>query len=407
MKNFLCVLLFLASVANIAKSQSINYENPLWAFDYMRNAWKNNIDFLEVEKRIAADSIYVGADFRDYYGQALMTVQTFNGNIKGKNQTNNQFRHSTKKLKESEMLNKQIHPADAGKFIIENFSDEKIIMFNEAHLYPQHRTFIHSLLTNLYHKGYKHLFMETLSAEQPVTQYPERETGIYTNEPCMANLVRTAIQTGFSLHAYDGYSYANRDSASARNIYNVIRNNPDDKFIVICGFDHNNEKKSQSLASYLKQITQIDPLTVDLTIYSEPESSEYYDELISFYQIDHPSVLIGKHHKHIVMKNSSGRDLYVIFPPTVYIHNYPKWMINQHENKWYSISFNDFDVAKVYIKEELEQISHPVPYSFKYNDGNKYFLVPKKDFVVKFYKLKDKDWIISGIYDSSDMKFNK
>lgn len=82
-------------------------------------------------------------------------------------------------------------------------------------------------------------------------------------------------------------------------------------------------------------------------------------------------------------------------------------MINQHENKWYPISFNDFDVAKVYIKEELEQISHPVPYSFKYNDGNKYFLVPKKDFVVKFYKLKDKDWIISGIYDSSDMKFNK
>lgn len=96
MKNLLFVLLFLASVANIAKSQSINYENPLWALDYMRNAWKNNTDFLEVEKRIAADSIYVGADFRDYYGQALMTVQTFNGNIKGKNQTNNQFRHSTK-----------------------------------------------------------------------------------------------------------------------------------------------------------------------------------------------------------------------------------------------------------------------------------------------------------------------
>lgn len=35
------------------------------------------------------------------------------------------------------MLNKQIHPVDAGKFIIENFSDEKIIMFNEAHLYLQ------------------------------------------------------------------------------------------------------------------------------------------------------------------------------------------------------------------------------------------------------------------------------
>lgn len=408
MRNILICIIILSFISNLSdntiKGQTINYNNPLWAFDYMREAWKNNIDFLEAEHKIITDSSFVNRKFRDYYGQALMTVQTFNGKISDKDRTYKDFRNPAIKLKQSENLDDNIKPVNANKFILENFSNEKVIMFNEAHLYPQHRTFINSLLRDLYNKGYRHLFMETLSKEQMEIKYPEREMGIYTNEPCMANLVRNSIQIGYKLHAYDGYEHTNRDSVSAQNIYRVIQKNPQDKFIIICGFEHNNEKISRSLAAYLNQIAQIDPLTIDLTVYSEPETSKYYYELVSFYHITHPSILTDTTNKHIAMKNSSGRDIYVIFPPTTYIHGYPTWMVNQYENKWDTINFTNFDVAKVYIKDEIEHAKSPIPYSFKYQDNNKKILVPCKDYIIRFYKLKNDCPDYIGYYDSQNMK---
>lgn len=205
----------------------------------------------------------------------------------------------------------------------------------------------------------------------------------------MANLVRNAVRTGFKLHAYDGYAYKNRDSVSAENIYKVIQDNPQDKFLVICGFDHNNEKRPHSLASYLYNIAQINPLTIDLTVYSEPESSDYYNELIKYYQIKAPTVLTDTDNKQVLMKNSSGRDLYVVFPHTEYVHDYPQWMINQKENKFDSLKFSDYDVAKVYIKEELVHVKSPIPYSFKFRNSDNTILVPLEDYIIGLYKLKD------------------
>lgn len=391
MKNFVLLLSIGLLYCSIIPAQTINidYNNPLWSFDYMREAWKNNVDFLETEYRMQTDSIHAKQEFRDYYGQALMTVQTFNGRILEKDRTNLFFRNPIRKLKQSENLSETIHPANAKDFILKNFLDEKVIMFNEAHLYPQHRAFINSLLKDLYDHGYRHLFMEALSAEYEGVACPEREMGVYTNEPCMANLVRNAIQTGFRLHAYDGYAYKNRDSVSAENINKVIQNNSRDKFIILCGFDHNNEKRFRSLASYLNKIAQINPLTIDLTIYSEPESSNFYNELLEYYHIETPSILTDTNNKQVAMKNSSGRDLYVVFPHTKYVHDYPQWIINQRENKFDSLKFSDYDVAKVYIKEELTYVKSPIPYSFKYKNNDNTILVPLKDYIIRFYKLKE------------------
>lgn len=391
MRSFVSILSVLLSCCSTISAQSINidYNNLLWAFDYMRDAWKNNMDFLETEHKMLLDSTHVEVEFRDYYGQALMTVQTFNGRVLEKDRTNSFFRNATQKLEQSEVLSDAIHPENAKDFILDNFLDEKVIMFNEAHLYPQHRTFVNSLLNDLYDNGYRHLFMEALSPEYTDITYPEREMGIYTNEPCMANLVRNAIQVGLKLHAYDGYAYKNRDSVSAENIYKVIRDNPKDKFLVICGFDHNNEKHPRSLASYLNKIAQINPLTIDLTVYSEPESSNYYNELINYYHIEVPTVLTDINNKQVCMQNSSGRDLYIIFPHTEYVHGYPQWMINPKENKFEYWDFSDYDVAKVYLKEEFAHVKFPIPYSFKYGNNDNAILVPLEDYIIRFYKLKD------------------
>lgn len=391
MKKYIVILSVMLLGCNTVFSQSMNidYSNPLWAFDYMRDAWKANMDFFETECKIQLDSTHVKSKFRDYYGQALMTVQTFNGRIIEKDRTNSLFCNPTLKLKQSEVMSDAITPSIAKDYILKNFLYEKVIMFNEAHLYPQHRTFINSLLKDLYDNGYRHLFMEALSPEYTYIDYPEREMGIYTNEPCMANLVRNAIRTGFKLHAYDGYAYKNRDSISAENIYKVIRENTKDKFLVICGFDHNNENRPKSLAYYLKKISHINPLTIDLTVYSEPESSDYYNELINYYRIEFPTVLTDPDNKQVFMKNVSGRDLYIVFPHTEYVHGYPQWMIDPKENKFEYSDFSDYDIAKVYYKEELTQVKYPIPYSIKYRNNDNIILVPLRDYIIKYYKLKE------------------
>ena len=38
------VLLYCSTIS--AQLIKIDYNNPLWSFDYMREAWKNNMDFL-------------------------------------------------------------------------------------------------------------------------------------------------------------------------------------------------------------------------------------------------------------------------------------------------------------------------------------------------------------------------
>ncbi|MBM6657002.1 hypothetical protein H6B28_17420 [Bacteroides mediterraneensis] len=58
------VLLYCSTIS--AQLIKIDYNNPLWSFDYMREAWKNNMDFLEAEHRIQIDSTHVNQKFRDY-----------------------------------------------------------------------------------------------------------------------------------------------------------------------------------------------------------------------------------------------------------------------------------------------------------------------------------------------------
>lgn len=81
------------------------------------------------------------------------------------------------------------------------------------------------------------------------------------------------------------------------------------------------------------------------------------------------------------------------------LHNWPFYnnSRNQQENRFDSLKFSDYDVAKVYIKEESGHVKSPVPYSFKHkNDDNML-----KDYIIEFYKLKDgkPDFIRS--YDSN------
>lgn len=101
---YIIPIVFICCNTISVQSINIDYNNSLWSFDYMRDSCKANIDFLETEYRIQNDSTHVKQEFSDFYGQALMTVQTFNGKISEKDHTYLLFRNPIKKLKQSEKL---------------------------------------------------------------------------------------------------------------------------------------------------------------------------------------------------------------------------------------------------------------------------------------------------------------
>lgn len=357
--------------------EAINHQNPLWAFDFLVESWKNQQDAYTTRYRIEADSSFINPQFRDYYGQALMTAYTLEGDIEGKDHAGRLFRDEKQKLTMPENLSPDILAADARSFLLEKADKKQAILINEAHLYPQHRLFMTSLLPGLYELGYRHIFVEAL--DQDSVEIPSKTMGIYTSEPAFAHLTRQAIALGFQLHPYDAPTIANRDSAAARNILERTKAfSSQDKWIVFCGFDHNNQQSRRSLAHYLKTLADMDPMCVDQTIYSEPENSRYYQELLDYYAIQKPTILTDRHGEAVPLNNASNRDYFVISPRTAFLNGYPIWLTTYTACQWLESPFTDYDTVEVYYQEEMEKTKYPIPFSVKRKsrDNEDLLLVP-------------------------------
>lgn len=386
-KPFLIAL--LGAWITIGQAQeAINHKNPLWAFDYLIESWKSQQDAYATRYRIEADSAYVDPQFRDYYGQALMTAYTLEGDIEGKDHAGRQFRNEKQKLTKPENLSPDLLATDARAFLLEKADERQAILINEAHLYPQHRLFMASLLPGLYELGYRHIFIEALDKDS--VEIPSKTMGIYTCEPAFAHLTRQAIALGFQLHPYDAPTIANRDSAAARNILAQTKDFPNqDKWIVFCGFDHNNQQSRRSLARYLKTLAGMDPICVDQTIYSEPEGSPHYQELLDYYDIQKPTILTDRQGKAVPLNNASNRDYFVISPRTTFLNGYPIWLTTYTACQWLKSPFTDYDTVEVYYQEEMEKTPHPIPFSVKRkgtNDENLLLVPNDKPYRLIYYK---------------------
>ena len=392
--NILFFFIFSFLYINVSAQDSINYKNPLWAFDYLISSWKAQIPFCEIEYNIKKDSIYVSSEYRDFYGQALMTICTLNGNISYKDTIANDFRDKISNLSILENENIDIYDIKPQKILIEEAQKKDIMMINEAHLYPQHRAFMSSLLEDLYNVGYRHLFLEALSSDC-TSEYPLKNMGIYVCEPTFANLIRKAILLGFTINSYDGYATSNRDSISAVNICKKINDfNRTGKSIIYCGFEHNNEFMPHSVAFYLQKILNIDIMTVDQTLFSEAESSIFYEKILNNYCIDKPAVLQGGTWENIKNRNAWGQDYYIISPKTSYKYGYPIWVIDE-ASTWILNDVMEYDCVEVFYDDEYEKLIDPIPFSVKYHkksnltEKDKILVPMNHEYKVIYSKIRD------------------
>ncbi|NHN26571.1 hypothetical protein FIA58_012865 [Flavobacterium jejuense] len=314
-----------------------------------------------------------------YYREALTTWDKNGGGFK--------------KLSAKDSLYfKNFKPKSAKEYIIERSKAEQIIIINEAHHNARHRVFTTSLLRGLYENGYRFLGLEALSDTLiNDRKFPTIKSGYYVKEPQMANLIRVALEMGFTLFEYeatDGKNGKEREIEQAENIKKIIDENPNSKFLIHCGYDHVIEgtpkikRWEKAMAGRLKKITNRNPFTIDQVTYSEKSDLKFTNPIIELVNKATSVVLIDeKGSLFNGLADNDKVDCQIIHPITKYISYRPNWLLLDKERKKYTIpkskinqypalvlafKYNEYehqgipvDVVEILNKEEIPKLMLP------------------------------------------------
>lgn len=244
---------------------------------------------------------------------------------------------------EQAALFKRFKPIDAKKTILNEAAKTRLLIINEAHHISLHRNYLASLLPELYQLGYTILGLEALGYEDTLLNergYPILQSGFYTRESCFGNLIREAIKIGFTVLPYEQISHdstqiaVGREKAQALNIQKIMDRYPEKKLILFCGYDHVAEDTLKNfmglpMAGQLKQLTGVDPFTIDQTALTEFHIvGNRYRHLM----LEQQNVLytdsISNYFNYATLPKKIDCNLY--HPNTKLIHNRPHWLKNNH-----------------------------------------------------------------------------
>jgi hypothetical protein len=273
-----------------------------------------------------------------------------------------------------------IQHADARRYIHFRARTSRVIMINEAYAKPQHRAFTLSLLEDLYHQGFRYLAMEMLNnhADHSLTKL-NLHTGYYCSEPVAGELVRTALALGYTLISYEDtaaarHSAGQRDSIRALNIYKIIQQDSGARILVHASYADISKKMSPDgfipMGLAFKDLSGIDPLTIDQTDMTEEGNFGYgrvlYQAYLFKYPLTEPSVaMIGN--EPVNVTNNDLYDLAVIHPPAIYQDGRPTWLTLNGMRQPFFIKPTDSRtfLVQAYYQEEIEK-----------NEGKPWQLVP-------------------------------
>ena len=203
-------------------------------------------------------------------------------------------RQPTRNMRAAE-LPSPVTSVSAVAYVTERARDRRVVMVNERHHASSDRLLTMELLGPLSELGFKYLAIEAVWAGDPINArgYPVAQTGYYVNDVVFAELVRSAIRHDYRIVAYDMDKdqraptdssrpinrQEERDSWQAKNIAaRVFDVDRDAKLLVHVGYDHLLESKTDAwapMAYFLRQLTGLDPLTIDQTEFSERSMGEH------------------------------------------------------------------------------------------------------------------------------------
>jgi len=218
--------------------------------------------------------------------------------------------------------------ANAANSIVKLAADRRIVMVNEAHHDTHTRELTLALLPRLRALGYNYFAPEALTesgAALTKRGYPIESSGTeYIREPLYGDILREAIQLGYTIVAYDPVTEtADRDATQAQNLYEkVFAKDPNARLFIHCGYAHidktiGNLYGTQPMAMQLMRLTSINPLSVDQTQFRDAKPSLYddtYHELIKEYHPREAIVLKFSGSGAIWSSDPAKHDVSVILP---------------------------------------------------------------------------------------------
>ena len=281
--------------------------------------------------------------------------------------------------------------------------NKQIVMINEAHHVPQHRSLTYDMLNKLWQSGYRYLALEALNSNKyPFSGVLQSDDGYYTKEPMFALLINHAVSIGFKLVSYDSSasSIDERETEAAETIKKRIFDyDPDAKVIIHVGYSHINEV--DWLASKLKALLNIDPLTVDQTELAEKSEVKFedplYQSVITTFNETRPFVLVD-HGQNVFSSQPEKWDVTVFWPRTQYLYGKADWLIKNRELKPIEPSICEgrfpclVEVYQNYPETSYDE-SNVIPLDrtvvFEHNDNNAILLCPGKNTVIVTNSSKD------------------
>jgi hypothetical protein len=261
---------------------------------------------------------------------------------------------------------------NAKDYIIEQSKNSQIVIINEAHHIPKHRTFTTSLLKDLYNNGYRYLGLEALSDSSiHERKFPTIESGYYTKEPEFGNLISEALKIGYTLFSYEASNGKNgkeREIEQAENIQKFMESVPNAKVLIHCGYAHAFENEypawEKAMAGRLKDNMHINPFTIDQTMLlerSNPANNHLFNKLNKTKE----SIVLIDDNGQVFNGTSEIRqtDVVIIHPLTEYINNRPDWLLKG--KKRYTIPSDKINnnypiLVLAYRNKEFENDGIPV-----------------------------------------------
>jgi hypothetical protein len=223
----------------------------------------------------------------------------------------------------------------------------RAVFINEAHEVPQHRAFSIELLRALRAEGFTVFAAEMIAPEDTALLrrgYPAMgKTGIYTDEPLAGELVREALRLGFRVIAYDPRipcdprqsdpaACANeRERVQAERLARVLADDPSARLVVHAGLAHIYEEAGDDwtpMAVRFREMSGVDPLTVDQTLMSERSARAYerplYRDAAARGLLRGPTVFRQADGSWLV--DGAAVDIQVFHPRTRRVRGRPQWM---------------------------------------------------------------------------------
>lgn len=320
--------------------------------------------------------------------------------------------------KEDSIIFLKFKPVNAVETLIKKYGNEKAIFINEAHHIPLHRRFVLDLLEGLYNNGFRYFGAESLNHDDTLLNsrgYPVLNSGFYTNEPVYGQLIREAINIGYTVFPYERKAYAEMDSAGnvtwfgmekdreqeqAKNVAEIFSHDPDAKVLILAGFAHIYENKetriagNQAMAVHFKGITGIDPITIDQVEMTEKSDQAFENPYYRMREMEKSSLFIDDEENIFKEPKMSNKvDIQIFHPRTKYINNRPDWLLFS-DKKFFKIDKTEIDLIPPFLikafdkNEGVEAVPVDVV-EVTNNDQEIYLVLPPGDYFLNIINYKE------------------